>query len=188
MTRHNMMKLQLFLFTIFLTFMAPAAPLPGTASSALTSPEFGLFYSIKGFQLKSQALWAMDKSKEDELSDSGKEFSVFYLHPEFKQARLSVRTDTLKAEITLENYTKKWMKDYSSYGFDVLGAKTFQTQFAKGLVVDLHHKKKDTQLRQVIFLKDKTAVILTCLDQTKSFTQSLVGCNQLVRSFQWMQK
>ena len=183
----KLLKLNVFLFT-FWSLSSLAAPLPGTASSALTSPEYGLFYSIRGFQLRSQPSWAMDKTKEDETSEPNKEFSVFYIHPDFKNARLSVQTDTLKTEMTLESYTKKWMKDYSSYGFDVLGAKTFQTQFTKGLVVDLHHKKKDTQLRQVIFLKEKTAVILTCLDQTKSFTQSLVGCNQLVRSFQWLKK
>jgi hypothetical protein len=184
-----MLKLLIYLSTSFFVLLSCsvslASPFPGTASSALVSPESGLFYTLRGFHLKAQANWILENSDSKETADASHEFSVFYIHPDFKNARLSVQTDTLKSDTTLETYTKKWMKDYSNYGFDVLGAKTFQTVNAKGLVVDLHHKKKETQLRQVIFLKDKTAVILTCLDQTKTFAKSLVGCNQLVRSFQW---
>jgi hypothetical protein len=105
-------------------------------------------------------------------------------------AKFSIKEDTLPNELSLEVYAKRWMKDYSSYGFDFLGSRPFVNQSlgnknAKGLVVDLVHKSSDKQLRQVIFLKKKQAVILTCVDQKQNFSQTLDDCNQMIRSFEW---
>jgi hypothetical protein len=184
------MKSKLLIPLVILgTFRAYSAPAPATSSSLFASPEAGYFYQVRGFRLTGLSQWLLEPGPETEpTSDSGREFSVSYKNPSFQTARFSVQSDTLKSDISLESYTKKWMRDYSSYGFDVLGAKTFQAGVAKGLVVDLYHKKKDTQLRQVIFVKSKTAVVLTCLDQAKSFNQSLASCNQMVRGFSWTVK
>lgn len=181
------MKSKLLIPLVILgTFRAWSAPAPATSSSLFASPEAGFFYQVRGFRLTGLSQWLLESpSESDNSQDSTKEFTVSYKNPSFQTARFSVQSDTLKSEISLESYTKKWMKDYSSYGFDVLGAKTFQTGTAKGLVVDLYHKKKETQLRQVIFVKSKTAVVLTCLDQAKTFNQSLASCNQMVRGFSW---
>ena len=93
--------------------------------------------------------------------------------------------ETLRTEMTLENYTKKWIRDYSNYGFDVLGSQTFALNGSKALVVDLFHKKSEQQMRQVLFLKNKKVVTLTCRDQQKTFEQTLIGCNQISKSFEW---
>lgn len=184
------MKSKLLIPLVILgTFRAYSAPAPATSTSLFASPEAGFFYQVRGFRLTGLSQWLLESSAEnDSPAEPSREFAVSYKNPSFQTARFSVQSDTLKSDISLENYTKKWMKDYSSYGFDVLGAKTFQTGQAKGLVVDLFHKKKETQLRQVIFVKNKTAVILTCLDQAKTFNQSLTSCNQMVRGFSWTVK
>ena len=96
-----------------------------------------------------------------------------------------IRAEQLKAELTLENYTKRWIKDYLSYGFEVLGTQTFFQNNDKALVVDLLHRNSQQQLRQVLFLKNKRVVTLTCRDQQKTFQMTLNGCNQISRTFQW---
>lgn len=165
-----------------------AAPAPGAGSSVLVSPLAGLFYSARGFTLSAPAEWTIDskfKDLENNDSTNANEIEIAYLNPRLPNSRVSVKTNTLKSELSLEAYAKKWMKDYSSYGFDVLGAKTFFSNSAKGLVVDLVHRKQGQQLRQVIFLKKKTAVTLTCLDKIENFDASLTTCNQILKTFAW---
>ncbi len=157
-----------------------AAPYPGAGSSLLVAPERGLFWQRRGFELKSGTTgWQLAPPQQETAS-------VRYLKPGSTSASLSVQLETLKADLSLENYAKRWMKDYSNYGFEVLGTQTFLQNGAKGLVVDLFHKKSDQQLRQILFLKNKNIVILTCRDDRQKFPQTLLGCNQISKSFEWL--
>ena len=140
---------------ILWTLSAHSSPFPALGSSALVAPEKGLFYISKGFNL----------SNPDSL--------------------VKVKTDTLKNNLSLEDYAKKWMKDYSQYGFDLLGSRSFKENEARGIVVDLYHKKTQTQMRQTIFLKEKNVVILTCINEKSEFAKILAQCNQTIKSFSW---
>lgn len=173
-----------FHLLLFIALLIPsmlyAAPHPGMGSSLLVSPEKGFFWKRYGFQLQTGLSgWQLAAPSDEDLG------KVRYVRPGFQSASLAVQTETLKAELTLENYAKKWMRDYVSYGFDVLGTQAFAQNKAKGLVVDLVHKKSDQQLRQILFLKNKKVVILTCRDHQKTFQQTLLGCNQISKSFEW---
>lgn len=165
------------LFVISLvTLQAYGSPHPAVGTSALVSPEKGLFFQRYGFLLKTeQSGWTLATPSDQ----------VTYVNPKSETGSLSVRTETLRIEMTLENYAKRWMKDYPNFGFDVLGTKAFGLNKARGLVVDLSHKKSGQQLRQILFLKDKKVVILTCKDQSAKFEATLQGCNQIAKSFQW---
>jgi len=178
-----------FLPAVFLSASnSPASPMPGMGSSVLVSPEKGFFFASKGFTLAAPSTWKFEKSPENrEGLTEQDEFAVIYSYPTIPTLRLSLKTDSLKTNMTVEAYAKKWMKDYTSYGFDVLGAKTFTSNQTKGLVVDLLQRKQGTQLRQVIFVKNKTAVTLTCLDQQKTFNAHIQTCNEIVRTFSWNQ-
>lgn len=159
-----------------LALNAFGSPFPATGS-ALLSPEKGLFFISRGFRLSAQKGWVM----EDPLTLTS---------PQHPSAKFSIKEDTLPTDLTLETYAKRWMKDYTSYGFDFLGSRPFANpglghQMMKGLVVDLLHKSSDKQLRQVIFLKKRQAVILTCVDQKSEFDKTLTDCNQMIRSFEW---
>lgn len=182
---HNTKRLKsvfaLLLFVLSsLSSGAYAAPYPATGSSLLVAADSGLFWLRQGFQLKTPSLdWQMGSP------DSDDENEVRFLRASKPGASVSVRSETLKTELTLENYSKRWMKDYSNYGFDLLGTQTFIQSGTKALVVDLIHKKSQLQMRQVLFLKNKRVVILTCRDEQKSFEQTLSGCNQISKSFQW---
>jgi hypothetical protein len=170
------------LFTLLLMpAVSYAAPYPATGSSLLVAPELGLFWKRQGFELKTGYTgWQIDaphSAEEDE--------QLRYIRPNVPTASLAVRTEMIKTDLTLENYTKRWIRDYTNYGFDLLGTQTFYQSGNKALVVDLVHKKSSQQLRQVLFLKNKRVVVLTCRDQQKTFEQTLIGCNQISKSFQW---
>jgi len=161
---------------LLVTLNAFGSPFPATGS-ALLSPQKGLFFISQGFHLSAQKGWIM----ENNLTFTSME------HP---SAKFSVKEDTLPTNLSLETYAKRWMKDYTSYGFDFLGSRSFSNtglgnKVVKGLVVDLLHKSSDKQLRQVIFLKKRQAVILTCVDQKSEFEKTLTDCNQMIRTFEW---
>jgi len=163
--------------------LAFAAPHPATSTSILMDPQYGHFFQNQGFQLKTTGTnWLPTPQNEESLFDSVR------FTPNGKidsAASISVRTDILTKQNNLETYAKKWMRDYPSYGFEVLGAKSFTIGEGPGLVVDMVQKNRNQQIRQVILQKDRQVAILTCLDNRRDFQKTLVACNQLVKNFQW---
>lgn len=106
-----------------------------------------------------------------------------------QQPALTVRVDELHKNYALKNYVKKWMKDYSRFGFDVLTAKQVKIgeNATPAFLLDIVSKETQKQLRQIVFLKEKTAVILTCRDQRESFAKTVTDCNEIARTFEWVQ-
>lgn len=102
-----------------------------------------------------------------------------------QQPALSVRVDDLKSTQSLRKYVRRWMQDYTRFGFDVLTAKPIKINDQSAFLLDIVSRETQKQLRQVVFLKNKTAVILTCRDHRDSFSKSVQDCNQIVKSFKW---
>lgn len=176
----DMQNVVIFVFG-FLCLMsqAYASPHPGTGSSALVAAEKGLFLSAKGFRLGAENTgWIFSLSKADNEE-------ARLTNPSNSSASLSLKMDTMKADLGLEAYSKRWMKDYSSYGFDILGAKAFQQNGQRGLVIDLVHRLTKKQMRQALFVKNRKAVVLTCLDEKATFQKTLIECNRIIKSFEW---
>ncbi len=159
-------------------YHAFAAPHPASGSSALVAPQKGLFLIPQGFILKTEKTsW--------QLAAESKDQKLRYSQGKNSTALLSVQTENLKTDMKIEDYAKRWMKDYSLYGFDVLGSKLFNHNGQKALVMDVLQRKQKQQVRQVLFLNNKKVVILTCQEQEKKFNQILADCNQVARSFEW---
>jgi hypothetical protein len=172
--------LGLTLLFIFFPLSAFTSPVPALGSSALSNPSKAYIFHMKGFSLNpANANWKISKNESHkEISatfSNGKTTGVF-----------SVKTETLVAPTSVEHYSKRWIRDYAFFGFDVLGAKPFNLGSARGYVIDLYHKKQNKQVRQVIFLKEKTSVILTCADELAPFKDTLNSCNSVVRTFSWL--
>jgi hypothetical protein len=166
--------------------IAHAAPHPGTATSTLVSPQLGLFRSPLGFQIASgQSGWNQTAS-----TGEGKSIATMYKSAANEKnggvaGSLTVRVDKLNKDMPLDTYVKHWMKEYPKYGFDVLGSAPFTQNKNRGYVLDLINRDNGRQIRQVVFLKKQRAVILTCRDQKTQFSDTLKGCNQIIRTFQW---
>jgi hypothetical protein len=174
--------------TLLLTFTsgAWAAPIPGTSSSPLVSAQPGLFYSPKGFRLNSaQTAWVQSAPPRHIPS-----LVTIYKSPlpqNGQQPALTVRVDSLRQPQSLKGYVKKWMKDYSRFGFEVLTAKPIKIKDNPAFLLDIVSRATRKQLRQVVFLKEKTAVTLTCRDGRESFAKTVQDCNEIVKTFEWVQ-
>jgi hypothetical protein len=176
---------RLFIFAFVLLFFpvkSLASPVPAVGTSALANPQKSYLFHLKGFTLNPTASnWKLT------MNDSGSEISAsFENHKTSQSGIFSVKTESLANATNVEQYSKRWLRDYSFFGFDVLGAKPFTQNNVHGYVVDLFHKKKNKQVRQILFLKDKTSVILTCTDELSKFKDTLNSCNSVIKTFTWL--
>jgi len=148
------------------------------------APKLGIHHSKFGFKISSkESSWV-----EATPPRKSRYIETVYRSPEVKndtRGTLTVRIDRLKKKLKLKNYVSRWVKEYPKYGYQVLGSKRFRTKTKKGYVIDLINSKKKHQLRQVIYLKNKVAVLMTCRDHRNSFKGSLKECNKIVKSFSW---
>ena len=128
--------------TFSYTISAISAPFPVTAGSWLTRPESGLFWATRGFTMGTEGTgWVMQQEEltKDALKNAKNPIEeAHFSHSQFPKAKFSVRVETLKgADVTLENYSKKWSKEYHPYGFNLMGTRPFQHDEDKGLIYDL---------------------------------------------------
>ncbi|WP_374075640.1 hypothetical protein [Bdellovibrio bacteriovorus] len=165
-----------------LPLLSLAAPYPATSSSALTAPEKGLYFLHKGFTLKTEGTnWVPVPGTEQSLLDTVR----FSSKDNPKDGSLSIRTDKVAKSASLDLYTRKWMRDYPNYGFEVISAKNFTLNGSPALVVDMLSRSKNKQIRQVILKNEDRVAIMTCLDNKATFNKSLQSCNQIMKSFSW---
>jgi hypothetical protein len=171
---------------LFISSLAYAAPQPVTTSSVLTDPEKGMSFRSYGFKLSLDKINWRPLQRESETLFTEIDFQKNSAKDKNPNAQISLRMDELSKAQNIETYAKKWMRDYPHYGFEVLGTKTFAHSGGQGVVVDILHRPNNKQLRQVILLKNKKVVILTCSDDKSKFAETLVDCNQLVKNFTWL--
>ncbi len=166
--------------------LAIAAPMPATSTSQLVAPQLGIFRSPLGFEINAGGTgWVHGQAP----SDSEYIQTVYRAPKEVgatkPAASLTVRVDKLDKPIAMERYIQRWKKEYPKHGFDVLGSKPFTENKTKGYVLDLLNRDSNKQVRQVVFMKETSAIILTCRDESKTFRDTLKGCNQIIRTFSW---
>lgn len=180
------MKYTTLFMTLFLwTSNSMGAPLPQEGSKTL-APELGVHNSRFGFEILAQNTdWIKTPPPQ-----KSRYIETVYRSPEVRnesRGTLTVRVDRMKSDAPLKSYVKRWVKEYPKYGYNVLGSKPFRSRGKAGYIIDLIHNKKQRQLRQVIYLKNKTAVLMTCRDHRKNFKSSVKDCNRIVKGFRWTQ-
>ena len=173
-----------FIWILLLNLSAWSAPIPGTSSSKLIGADHGMFISEHGFSINAgRTSWIHTSPPKDIPS-----LTTLYRSPKTThgvQPSLTVRVDNLKVTVPLKQYVKQWMKDYHRLGFEVLGSKPVKVNGQEGFVVDVINREVSKQLRQVVFMKRKTAVVLTCRDHRDSFDETVQVCNEITRNFHW---
>ncbi len=176
------MKKLLQLWTLFLVFLIPAISM---ASRVPTDYFKNNYVSENGFKLSlTTSTWVKAKSKEDNNTEV-----IFQLNLPKNEALFTIRTDKQEKQQTLDEYIKKWAPQFSQFGLDILSYKYFNLNAGvKGFLVDLVNPTSQKQVRQVIFFRDKFAVILTCSDSKTNFEKTLPQCNNLIRGFSWIQE
>jgi hypothetical protein len=159
-----------------------AAPIPGAGNKV--KPQLGVYKSPQGFEIQTASTnWIQTNPPKNT-----RYIATMFRSPVEKnkmRATLTVRVDQLEKQMEISQYVKRWTKEYPKFGFDVKSSKKFAMNGQSGYVVDLVNPSKKRQLRQVIFMKEKKAVLLTCRDHISSFKTSLNECNKMIKSFKW---
>ncbi len=173
------------MFLLAMPSLVLAAPMPGTSSSQLISEKPGQFFHPKGFRMDGGGTaWVQSEAPKTIPS-----LVTIYKSPMQtgggQQPALTVRVDNLKRQQNLKAYVKRWMQDYTRFGFDVLTAKSIKINEQSAFLLDIVSRETKKQLRQVLFMKEKTAVILTCRDGKDSFSKTVQDCNSIIKTFQW---
>lgn len=177
-------RIVVFLYALIFPLSSGAAPIPGTSSSQVTLNNLTLFKSELGFQIDSQNTdW-----RPADLPSGARSIVALYKDPQVHngvQASLSVRVDQLERPMKLPGYVKHWMKDYRRLGFEVLGSKPVRLNGLQGYLIDVSSQETKKQLRQIVFLKNQTAVVMTCRDHRDRFHKTVDSCNRIIGQFRW---
>lgn len=178
------MKL-IFCVFIFLYFgEAESAPHPGVASSVLTDPSKGTFLHGFGFRIRGLPT---EWTPHPLGSENGIESAVRLTSKQStKDSSISIHLETMTKNSSLESYARKWMREYSGYGFEILGTKGVLLNGEKTLLVDLTQNRKNRQIRQAVLQRGSRIAVVTCLDKKDSFHLTLGICNEVLRGFQWI--
>ncbi len=173
------------LLLVAMTTYSFAAPIPATSSSMLVSKHRGLYISKHNFKIHADnTLWENTGSP----IENSNILTVFQEPQQNKifRAGLTVRTDQLKKRMSLTKYMNKWKKDYIRFGFNILKHKKVKINNQSAFLLDLYNSNSKRQLRQLVFLKGKRSVILTCRGEKENFKTTVKSCNTIFKNFQWL--
>ncbi len=179
------MKALSTLIILFIGIHLQAAPLPATSSSMIVNQKRGLFMSTHGFRIHAEnTLWEHTGAPFENPN-----VLTIYKSPKInseQRAALTVRVDELEKPKRLKKYIKSWKKDYLRFGFSILNSKKIRINKRNAYLLDLSNKNSNKQLRQVIVMKNKRAVILTCRGNKSNFSTIVKSCNNIFRNFSWL--
>jgi hypothetical protein len=178
---------------VFLTFILGcvglfAAPVPGFGSSALVSDPRHWHLRAHGIEFTAFEDWETIPGTWQELWDPQpplKRLNWNYFHKNAPEMKFRLELIHSEKTDSLESWSKQWIRDYSSLGFDILGSRFFQQNGQRGLVIDTLHRKSSLKSRQVLFKKNSRVSILTCTAPKTVMEKYLEACNQLTKSFRF---
>lgn len=172
------MKLLFSVICAVTSLSAFAAPIPGGTA---VKPQLGVYKSPVGYEIAAAtSTWKMAPTPK-----SNSFIVSMYTPVKKSEASLTLRIDKLNQEMSLQAYVERWKKEYPKYGFDVLGSKSFEQNSMMGYAIDLIQKDTRKEMRQVVFMKNKKAMVMTCKDREENFRSTLIACNQIMRTFKW---
>lgn len=126
------------------------------------------WYQVSSGKLKSKTVQAEYRSLDD--SNPG---------------RLTIRSESLKKNLTLAEYIRRSAKDYRRFGFKILDLRPLVINQNKAFVLDLDKEDSELQTRQILFKKNNKVIILTCTGHKIKFQSDIKSCNQIARNFEW---
>lgn len=162
-----------------------AAPIPATSSSDFLKTGIGLFRSPYGFKVSAdKTTWIHTAAPNEQPF-----IATIYKAPQTEkgvQPLITVRLDSMKRRKTLNQYMREWVKVYPRLGFRVLATQKIKINDNTAFLIDLIHSKSHRQVRQVVFVKDSKAVVMSCRGHQDGFKKTVKSCNQIIRNFDWI--
>lgn len=149
---------------------------PAAMISDLSKPE-------KGYFLYTQKIHINVDGKKWHLAESQSPFLAVWTSD---AGQLSVVKDEKSQNLSLKSYTKKWARDFSLYGLEVISSQEITLTAGKALVLDVLDRKNQKQVRQYIFANDRQLVTISCSGDTKSMTSLISDCHKATETFRWL--
>ncbi len=107
---------------------------------------------------------------------------AIYRSPSGKSS-LTIRESELAQKTKLKKYVKSWIKDYRKYGLNLIDSKPLKINEQKAFMIDSEHIVTKKVFRQIVLLKDKKSITITC--KTEKDSNELVKCAELIKNFSW---
>lgn len=166
-----------FVLSLLFSIQAFSSVAPGMAGSIISQFKSGIFMTPQGFQvvLPENASWEIQPIVDKKFSWLKKN----------TQATASLVSEDIKSDLAIEQFARRWTKNFMSYGFEILGMQDVKINQQPSVIIDLLHRKEPKQVRQILFLKEKKLVVITCSDEKAQFQNSLNDCNLLAQGFYW---
>ena len=122
-----------FIFILVFSPLTMAAPIPATSSSMILSHKKELFLSKKGFKIHGE------NTNWKHLGPSIESPNIITMYQSPKKIdgiypALTVRYSRLNKKNKISTYIKKWKKDYSRFGFNILLGKKVLPEAKKKLI------------------------------------------------------
>lgn len=103
-----------------------------------------------------------------------------------KNTILTLREVNLDKETSLKDYVVSWIRDYARYSFDISKKGPTRLNNQRAYFISSVHRETQKQLRQVVFLRGKRSIVLTC--QSSEADNELKSCPKLFKNFRWNSK
>lgn len=159
--------------------------LPFAAHAARINVDYFKKYYVseKGFQLSLEHSGWLKSTFEKKGS-----LEMVFQTEKKSTATLTIRVDEDSKSHSLESYIKTWVPKFAQFGLDVQNSQYFKLNpTLQSFIVDLVNSSSGKYVRQVIFYKNKKAVIFTCMDNAGTFQSTVRACNNLIKTFSWVQ-
>ncbi len=170
-----MIGLILLLFTSFNTI---AAPHPTTAASSLNQLGTSQVFSQMGFKL-GYVQTNFNLIKENSANNQ--------IDLENSSAKINFSIEETKSYADLENFVKKFLRDYHQFGFDLTNQKSKKiNNKSVSIILDINQKNNKTKARQYFFQNGKKIVTTTCIDLPETFDHTVIECDKMMNSFYWV--
>lgn len=128
------------------------------------------WYQVSSHKIKSKTVQAEYRSLDEE-----------------NPGRLTIRSESLKKNLSLAEYIRRSAKEYRRFGFKILEIRPLAINTHRAFVLDLDKDDSDLQTRQILFKRKNDVIILTCTGNRIKFQTDLKSCNQIARNFSWTQ-
>lgn len=174
--------LVLFLNSVF------AAPHPGVGSSVLQQPDQGSLFSMFGF--KNPALNKKWKLSPQQMGSESiqLDFVSSNLHAQESTTAISFKLEKISEKTHLNQLTRKYLKDYNSYGFNVKNVDPVTVPTKSNIEVlklNTVHKANSSASIQYLIRKSDQLIVMTCIGSFENHDSTTSECKTLFDNMIW---
>lgn len=173
---NNMMSI---LLNFLISVNVWSAPHPTTGTTMINQISNGHVFSQFGFQLQGrmQIPWILEQT-----DSKNKEFNLVY-----GSGRLNLKSEVVSANLQLDQYIKKYLKDYSLYGFKVSKIDNQTSANEPHIILEVEKKNDSVRAKQYFYMHKQKVLIATCTDDSESFERTAHLCQRFVDEIHWLE-